>query len=192
LSIHEELCSKTKAMKEQLILQYIRNNSFSIIVIICLSSCTNQEKEYSNSFYKMETTTKEDPIIDFSIIDCLNESNQKVIELSSTSLRLTKDLKTLQLLLKIKRDHKKINSDFNRLTKDNLIIIPKLICPTDISNGKSEFYILKKLQTEIKKQIISLDSIEKKTKNIDFKLFAIQSKRILKHNNEALKTLLSS
>jgi hypothetical protein len=159
-------------------------------------SCTYQEKEYFNSFYKMETT-KEDPIIDFSTIDCLNESNQKVIAITSKSLRLTKDLKTLQLLLKIKRDHKKINSDFDTLTKDNLIIIPKLINQTDVNNDfinseNPEFYILKKLQTEITKQIASFDSIEKKTKNIDFKLFAIQSKRILKHNNEALKTLLSS
>ncbi|WP_147298186.1 hypothetical protein [Flavobacterium aquicola] len=139
----------------------------------------------------------EEPIIDFSTIDCLNESNQKAIELSSKSLRLTTDLKTLELLLKIKRDHKKINSDFKRLTNDNLIIIPKPIYNIDVSNDtihhqKPEFVILKKLQTEIKNQITSFDIIEKKTKNNDFKLFAIQSKRILNDNNEALKTLLSS
>lgn len=161
-----------------------------------MASCSNQENKYTNFFYKMESTSEE-PIIDFSTIDCLNESNQKAIELSSKSLRLTTDLKTLELLLKIKRDHKKINSDFKRLTNDNLIIIPKPIYNIDVSNDsihlqKPEFAILKKLQTEIKNQITSFDIIEKKTKNNDFKLFAIQSKRILNDNNEALKTLLSS
>ena len=156
-------------------------------------SCTNQEKEYTNSFYKMEPT-KEDPIIDFNTMNCLNESNLKAIELSSVSLRLSKDLETLKLLLKIKRDNKKINSDFNKLTKENLIIIPKPIYHINlnedsINNVKLELYVLEKLETEIKNQIISFDSIEKNTQNVDFKLFAKRSKEILKDNSEALQTL---
>jgi hypothetical protein len=140
--------------------------------------------------------TKEDSTIDFNTVDCLNESNQKAIELSSISLRLTKDLKTLNLLLKIKRDNKMINSDFNKLTKKNLIIIPRLIYHLDINDDsivkeKPELYVLKKLETEIINQISSLDSIEKNTQNTDFKLFAIHSREILKDNNDALKTLLS-
>jgi hypothetical protein len=171
------------------------NPRFLLITIVCVLSCSQQEKEYTNSFYKMEYT-KEDPAINFNTIDCLNEANQKAIELSSISLRLSKDYKTLNLLLKIKRDNKKINSDFKKLTKKNLIIIPKLIYYLDINDDsivkeKTELYILRKLETEIKNQITSFDSIEKNTQNIDFKLFAIHSREILKDNNDALKTLLS-
>lgn len=179
-------------MKNQLILQCIRYNLILFIVIYCITSCTHQEKEYNNSIYKIEST-KEDAIIDFKTIDCLHESNQKAIELSSVSLRQTKDLPTLQLLLKIKRDNKKINLDFERLATDNLIIIPKLTYGIDandsINQEKPEFYILKKLETEIKNQIISFDSIQRKTKNSDFRLFAMQSKKTLEDNNKALKTL---
>ncbi|WP_100841791.1 hypothetical protein [Flavobacterium sp. 5] len=140
---------------------------------------------------------KEDPIIDFNTIDRLNESNQKIIELSSISLRSTKNLKALHLLLKIKIDNQKINSDFKKLTSDNLIIIPKLSYQIDIhddsiNNKSSGLYIIKKLETEIKNQIIAFDCIEKNTQNIDFKIFSIQSKRKLYANNDALKTLLSN
>lgn len=171
------------------------NLLFLLIAVNCVLSCTNQEKEYTNSFYKMEYT-KEDPAIDFNTIDCLNEANQKAIELSSISLRLSKDFKTLNVLLKIKRDNKKINSDFKKLTKKNLIIIPQLIYYVDINDDsiikeKPELYVLRKLEAEIKSQITSFDLIEKNTQNNDFKLFAIHSREILKDNNDALKTLLS-
>jgi len=144
----------------------------------------------------MEYTT-EDTIIDFNTMACLEEANQKATELSNISLKLSKDLKTHQLLLKIKRDNTKINSDFGKLTKENLIIIPKPIYhiyvnEDSINREQPDLYILKKLETEIKNQIVSLDSIEKNTQNIDFKLFAEQSKKTLEDNNEKLKTLLSN
>jgi hypothetical protein len=160
-------------------------------------SCTNQEKEYTSSFYEMEyPEEEEEPSINFNTIDCLNESNQKAIELSSMSLRLSKDLSILKKLLKIKRDNKKINSDFNKLTKENLIIIPKLfyhhgINDDSLLNKKPGLYVLKKLETEIKNQITSLDSIEKYNQNIDFRIFAINSKKILNDNNDVLQKLLS-
>nr|WP_315150125.1 hypothetical protein [uncultured Flavobacterium sp.] len=165
------------------------------IAIISILSCTNQEKENIDSIYKMDYI-KEDPSINFSTIDCLNESNQKAIELSGISLRLYTDLNILKKLLKIKRDNKKINSDFNKLTKENLIIIPKLFYHLDINddslvNKKPELYVLKKLEIEIKNQITSLDSIEKYNQNNDFKTFARNSKKILKKNNDVLQTLLS-
>jgi hypothetical protein len=139
---------------------------------------------------------KEEPTINFNTIDCLNESNQKSIELSTISLRFSKDLTILTKLLKIKRDNKKIHSDFNELTKENLIIIPKLflhiyINDDSLINKKLELYILKKLKTEIKNQITSLDSIEKYNQNNNFKTFARNSKKILKENNDELETLLS-
>ena len=169
------------------------------IAVLCLLSCTNQEKEkeYTNSLYKMERPkVEEQPSMNFNTIDCLNESNQKAIELSSISLRLSKDLNILKKLLKIKIDNKKINSDFNKLTKKNLIIIPQLYYHLDINddsliNKKPEVYVLKKLETEIERQITSLDSIEKYNQNNDFKIFARNSKKILKENNDILQALLS-
>jgi hypothetical protein len=190
---HSELCNKTKAMKKLLIPQYIRNNSFLSIVIICMLSCTNHEKEYTNSFYKMEYP-KEDPIIDFNTVDCLNESNRRVIQLSGISFRLAKDVKTLELLLKIQKDHQKIDSKLNNLAKDNLIIIPKVIYHLngDCVKNKNFDSIFKELESEIKNQIILFDSIEKNTTNIDFKAFSVQSKKILRDNNLIIKTLLSN
>jgi len=163
------------------------------MTFFCILSCTHQEKDYADTFYKIEYT-KGEPIIDFNTIVCLNEANEKTIELSSISLRTSEDLKTLELLLKIKRDNKKINSDLNKLTKDNLIIIPKLVYQINVNedsvnNKNSDSYILKKIETEIKNQIILFDSIEKNTQNIDFKLFAKRSKKILKDNKEALQTI---
>ena len=67
-------------------------------------SCTHYEKEPTASLYKMESPKEEVSVeelsINFNTIDCLNESNQKAIELSSISLRLSKDLNLLKKLLK--------------------------------------------------------------------------------------------
>lgn len=193
--INQELCRKQRAMKKLYNIPHLLYLLSFFIAVICMLSCTNQEKEYTSSLYKMDYP-KEELSINFNTIDCLNESNQKAIELSSMSLRLSKDLSILKKLLKIKSDNKKINSDFNKLTKKNLIIIPKLFYHIDINddsliNKKPELYVLKKLETEIKNQITSLDSIEKYNPNNDFKTFARNSKRILKDNNDVLKTLLS-
>lgn len=195
--INQELCRKQRAMKKLLNIPHLLYILFIFIAVICILSCTNQEKEYTSSFYEMEyPEEEEEPSINFNTIDCLNESNQKAIELSSMSLRLSKDLSILKKLLKIKRDNKKINSDFNKLTKENLIIIPKLfyhhgINDDSLLNKKPGLYVLKKLKIEIKNQIISLDSIEKYNQNIDFKIFARNSKKILKDNNDVLQKLLS-
>lgn len=193
--INQELCRKQRAMKKLLNIPHILYILSFFIAVICMLSCSNQEKEYTSSFYEMEYP-EEESTINFNTIDCLNESNQKAIELSSMSLRLSKDLSILKKLLKIKRDNKKINSDFNKLTKENLIIIPQLFYHLDINddslvNKKPELYVLKKLEIEIKNQITSLDSIEKYNQNIDFKTFARNSKKILKDNNDVLQKLLS-
>lgn len=193
--INQELCRKQRAMKKLLNIPHLLYCLSFFIAVICILSCTNQEKENTDSIYKMDYI-KEDPLINFSTIDCLNESNQKAIELSGISLRLYTDLNILKKLLKIKRDNKKINSDFNKLTKENLIIIPQLFYHLDINddslvNKKPELYVLKKLEIEIKNQITSLDSIEKYNQNNDFKTFARNSKKILKENNDVLQTLLS-
>ena len=184
-------------MKKFPISPYIRYNIFLLfIVIFCICSCSKSDKPYNNFPFKIDSP-KEEPIIDFSEIDCLNESNQKILELSNTSIRLTKDLTTLKLALKIKRDHQQIDSRLNRLTKENLIVTTKMIHKVNVKsdfakNKNSDKYIFRKLEAEITNQIVLLDSIEKNTHSIDFKLFAAQSKKILIENDDAIKTLLNS
>lgn len=183
-------------MKKSPISPHIRYNIFLFIVIFCICSCSKSDKPYNNFPFKIDSS-KEKPIIDFSEIDCLNESNHKILELSDTSIRLTKDLKTLKLALKIKKDHQQIDSKLNKLTKENLIVIPKIIYDVNINsdfakNKNSDQYIFRELEAEIINQIVLLNCIEKNTQSIDFKIFAAQSKQLLIENDDAIKTLLKS
>ncbi|HEY6143181.1 MAG TPA: hypothetical protein VIV55_07085 [Flavobacterium sp.] len=182
-------------MKKLFIPRFILYNLCLFIVNICAISCVNQEKEYDDSIFETEAT-KFESTIDFSLIDCLNECNKKNIELSSITFSQTKDSKTLQLLLKIKKDHQKIDSELKKLTEKNLIIIPKLIYNLNLNSDSlksknANFYLSNLLKTEITNQITILDQIEKTTQNIDFRIFAIQSKKIIQTNNNALKKTLN-
>ncbi|MGQ7946856.1 hypothetical protein [Flavobacterium sp. WC2509] len=175
-------------MKKLIIYQPILCCLFAIFGI---QSCTNQEKENNNSILE---STKEEPTIDFNLIDCLNEYNQKNIKLSDITFDLTKDVKTLQLLLKIKKNHQDIDSELKKLTKQKLIIIPKIVYqininPDSIKGKKATLYLLKKLKNQIETQISLFDSIEKNSQNTDFKILAIKSRKILENNNNVLNTL---
>lgn len=181
-------------MKKLYIPRFIIYNLLLFIANISAISCTN--KENSDALFKVDST-KSESTIDFNLIDCLNESNKKTISLASLTFIQTKDVKTLELLLKIKKDQQKIDSELKRLTENNLIILPKLIYHLNINSdslkGKnSNLYLLKVLETEIKNQATLFDKIETTSQNIDFKLFAIKSKKTLKSNNTALKNTLKT
>ena len=75
--------------------------------------------------------TKAKPVIDFNLINSLNESNQEIIKLSNAAFESTKDIETLRLLLVIKKNHQEIDSELEKLTQKNLIFIPKLIYNTN-------------------------------------------------------------
>jgi len=175
--------------------RYIFNSFLFIVIISLIVACNNQKNEYSNALFKASSPT-EAPITDFTTIDCLNESNQKVIKLSTISFQQTKNPKALRVLLKIKNGHQKIDFNLKKLTKDNLIIIPKLNYNININNDSlrkrrnSDRYIFRTLDNEIKNQMALMDSLERTTHNNDLKIFALQSKRTLEENNKALKTLL--
>ena len=98
------------------------------------------------------------------------------------------------MLLKIKKDHQKIDSELQKLTENNLIIVPKLAYHLDINTdslkGKNpNLYLLKILESEIKNQTILFDKIENTSQNIDFKIFAKKSKKTLLSNNAGLRAL---
>lgn len=168
---------------------------FVLLAFIGMQSCSNNENEYSNSFFNMEPTQGK-PTIDFSLINSLNESNQKIIKLSNATFEVTKDIKTLQMLLIVKKNHQEIDSEIEKLTQKNLIFIPKLIYNTHISSDfikskNADLYLFNELATEIKKQITLLDSIENTTQNIDFKIFAMKSKKKLENDSDALNITLT-
>ncbi|HSD05981.1 hypothetical protein [Flavobacterium sp.] len=174
--------------------RYIYNTFLFAVIISLIVACNNPKNEYSNALFK-SSSPKETPITDFTTIDCLNESNQKVIKLSTISFQQTKNPKALRILLKIKNGHQKIDFNLKKLTKDNLIIIPKLNYNININNDSikrrnSDRYIFRTLDNEIKNQMVLMDSLQKTTHNSDLKIFALQSKRTLEENNKALKTLL--
>lgn len=175
-------------MKKIFIYRFILYNFYLFIVTIFTVSCINQEKENNDSIYKTESA------IDFNLINSLDESNRKTIEISSITFSQTKDVKTLLLLLKIKKDHQKIDSELKKLTEKNWVILPKLINNLNLNadslkDKNSNLYLLKALETEIKNQITLLNQIEKTSQNADFKMLATQYKTIVQINNDSLKTL---
>ena len=65
--------------------------------------------------------------IDFNSIDCLNESNNKVIDLATMASKELQNSTHSTLLSQIKLDHHSIEFKLKQLTEKNLIIIPKSI-----------------------------------------------------------------
>jgi uncharacterized radical SAM superfamily protein len=179
-------------MTKLFIPRFIPCKPFLFFVIISIFSCINPEKKYRDSLVKEEENNVESTI-DFNLIDCLNEVNKKTIGLTTLTFNQIKDSNTLQLILKIKKDHQEIDAELQKLTEKNLIIIPKLVYnlninPESLKGKNPDFYLLNVLKTEIKNQIWVFDKIEKTSQNIDFKIFAIKSKKIVLANLDALKT----
>lgn len=181
--------NKTKAMKKLSCLRII-NKLLLCILCISIFSC-NKKENYTKVTIIDLKPAKKDPILDLNLIDCLDESNQKIIELSTITFDITTDVETLQLLVKIRKNHQKIDSDFNNLSKKNLIIVPHLtyhidLNPNSVRSKKGELYLLKTLEKEFVNQITLLNRINNISNNIDFKTFAVQSKKTVEDNNIAL------
>lgn len=179
-------------MKKRFTFPFIPFKLVLLFVSIAISSCIDKEIERCDSLFKEQENTIESTI-DFNLIDCLNGSNKKTIHLATLTFNQIKNLETLQLILKIKKDHQKIDAELQKLTEKNLIIIPKLVYdlninPDSLKAKNFNFYLLNLLETEIKNQIRVFDKIEKTSQNIDFKLFAIKSKKLVLANLDALKT----
>lgn len=168
---------------------------FLVITLTCFSSCINKQKDFTDAIFGNFNNQIESSI-DFSVVDCINESNKKTIEIVTLAYNKTKDIQKKELFLKIKQDHQLIDSRLKQLTKDNLIIITKTIYninknPDSLKGKKGNIFILKWLNREIDFQISQLSNIEEISKNDDFKKFATQTKDILKENQNALKAYSS-
>jgi hypothetical protein len=180
-------------MEKYAILRFI---FFLVLLKGLMISCINHQHECNNVILK-EESFKSDSAILFNLIDCLHESNKKIISLASISFKQNRDIKTLQLLLDIKKDQQKIDSELKRLAEKNLIIIPKMFASLDtnsdsLKDKKFNLYLLKTLDSEIKNQIIIFDNLEKSSENADFKTFSKKSKMILLTNKRELEKTLST
>lgn len=170
-------------------------NAFLICFMsICLCSCSKSKNPYDDSVFDKEIAEKQSKI-NFKSLDYLDKSNQKTIELSSILFDLTEDVETLQLLTAIRKNHEKIDFELNNLINKNLIIIPKLIYDADakrnsIRSAKDSLFLLKTLETQLKNQITAYERIEKTSQNIDFRIFAMHSKKTIKNNNALLKKII--
>jgi hypothetical protein len=187
---------KTKAMKALSHRPLILTILLLCFLSIGVQSCINKEDCYDQSLFEM-TSAKEQPVVDFKLLDCLDESNQKTIELSSIIFDITKDVKTLQLLVQIKKNHLRIENDLKKITKKNLILIPQIshhiyLNHDSVKSKKGNIYVLKTLEKELTNQITVFDHIEKSSQNIDFRLFAIKYKKTTNDNNEVLLNIIKS
>lgn len=155
--------------------------------------CLNQNKEYNKDTFHNDSQTMESTI-DFNLIDQLYQSNQKAIKIASYIFSHTSELKTLQQLIKIKKSQKTIETELNKLSEKNLILIPKSVYQsnpisneTSLQNFNTPFF--SGLKAEINTQIKLFDSIKGTSKNSDFKQFAIRSLAKLNKNRQALQVL---
>lgn len=176
-------------MKRLYIFRFIIYGLLLFLAHIYIISCTEQ-KEKEDLIFITQSINPE-YTIDFYLIDCLNESNKKSIDLANFAFYKTNDVKTLQLLSKIEKDQKKINTELKKLTEKNLIIIPKLVYYLNLNNDSLEgknaaHYLSYLLNNEIINQITVLNQIEKNSQNIDLKILAAKSKKTLQTNNDAL------
>jgi aspartyl/asparaginyl-tRNA synthetase len=181
-------------MKKLIIPLFIPCILFLIFATVFICSCSNQEEKYLDSLFNKRRNSIESTI-DFNQINSLNESNKKTMKLATITFYQIRDRETLQLVLKIKKDHQKMDSELKKLAEKNLIIIPQIVYdgdikPDSIKKINIDFYLLNLLGNQMKNQIALLDKIEKTSQNTDFKILAIKSKKIAQSNNEALQTYI--
>lgn len=168
-----------------------------VLVIILFASCFKKDKSLSNiNVHPLnQKSINIESKINFNSVAFLNETNKKIIDIASIAFNNSKKLNESQIILKIKKDHQKIQNDLKKITDENLIIIPEPIYDLNLNQNflqgiNSSYYLISLLEKEIKNQIQLFDTIEKTSKDIEFKNFADKSKDILISNNELLDDLL--
>lgn len=164
------------------------------LLLLLITSCSDSTK---NIYNKTANTKKNTPesTINFRTVGLLNDANKKVIDIASIGFNNSKELKESLIILKIKNDHQKIESELRKITNDKLIIIPEPIFDLDLNqtflNGSnSTYYLVSLLEKEINNQIKLFESIEKVSSDQQFREFAVQSKELLINNNNSLEDLL--
>lgn len=161
-----------------------------ILLFFLFNSCNEKENKYNNKIFKIQKPKIESKI-NFKTVSNLNETNKKVIAIASLAFDNSKEIKNSQLVLKIKKDHEKIEQDLKKITEENLIITPQPIFNLNLNETflkgiNSNFYLISLLEKEIKNQISILDTIQNSTEDEAFRNFADKSKEILQANKDLL------
>ena len=164
------------------------------IVLILFLSCNDERRNFSSSLYN-ERNEEIEPSINFKSVALLNETNKKIIDIASIAFENSNELKESKIILKIKKDHEKIESELKKITEENLIIIPEPIFDLNLNQKflkgiNSSYYLISVLEKEINNQIKLLDSIEKISNDQEFRAFADKSKEVLLSNNDLLEEFL--
>lgn len=165
-----------------------------ISIVLSFLSCNNTQKSYFNTISIKESIEKESKI-NFQSVALLNETNKKIIDIASIAFTNSNELNESKIILKIKRDHQKIESDLKKLTDLNLIIIPNLFFELSLNEKSlkslnSSYYLISLLEKEINNQINLLDSIEKVSEDEAFHIFVEKSKNTLLVNSKVLENFL--
>lgn len=161
-----------------------------LIIFALFNSCNQKERGYNDKIFNTKKPKIESKI-NFKTVSNLNETNKKVIVIASIAFDNSKEINNSQLILKIKKDHQKIEQDLKKITEENLIITPEPIFDLNLNESflkgiNSNFYLISLLEKEIENQISIFDTIEKSTEDEAFKNFADKSKEILISNRELL------
>ncbi len=165
-----------------------------LFIISILYSCNKKGESFTDSIFGNITNDIESTT-DFNLVDSINKSNKKVLDITALIKEKINDNKKKQLVLKIKKDHQIIDIELKKFAKNNLILIPKPIYtlnnnPDSLKGQNIDVYLLHWLKKEINHQITQFDSIETTSKNTDFLLFAKKSKEALEQNKKALESSL--
>ncbi len=160
------------------------------LLLLLFNSCNQKERNFNNKIFNPEEITIKSKI-NFRTVSELNETNKKVIAIASIAFDNSKEINNSQLILKIKKDHQRIEQDLKKITEKNLIITPEPIFDLNLNESflkgiNSNFYLISLLEKEIKNQISIFDTIQKSTEDEAFKNFADKAKEILINNKELL------
>ncbi|MCW2118946.1 hypothetical protein [Flavobacterium sp. 7A] len=164
--------------------------SVVLIIISSIAACNNKQKEYS-SYKTEEVSTNPSRSLDFNNLTFLNQTNKKIIRLSSILFHQKKSVPHLQLILKVKDDHQHNERELKQLTKNNMMVIPRPFYELNLNKDSlhsknSTNYLVRLLVKEIKIEINILETIQKTTTDPTFKSFAQKATVTLRQNNEDL------
>jgi len=165
----------------------LKKNPVKEILLLCsilflFQYCTFKEEKVENK-QANEVTTK----IYFTLLARLNETNIKIIKITTLILNQTETKFSNHLILKIEKDYFNIESQLNRLKEENLIVTQKPISSLNLNkevvkNGTNGKYTLQLIETLILNEISILQEIEKTFTNDDFTKFACKAVPILIEN----------
>ncbi|GIZ08412.1 hypothetical protein [Flavobacterium sp. UMI-01] len=183
---------KNATMKKRLPFKILIGSLFLILVFGSIYSCFKQRKDFGE-FVFQEPTHDVNSTMDFNNLACLNESNKKIIDISTLIFNQNKKVPHLALVLKIKKNHENNNFLLRELTKRNMIVIPKPIYHLNLDkkalgNKDSTSYLVQILNQEIDIQLELLSTIKSTTFNPELKAFAEKTEKIVMQNSKDLKS----